>query len=91
MALTRNIHTDRTKRVITRSIVTMCADLGISVIAEGIECAEEAISLRELGVRLFQGYFFARPAVEQLPVVSQDLMGSLERQFETALPLRSGT
>lgn len=85
MALTRNIHTDRVKRVITRSILMMCADLGISVVAEGIECAEEAIALRELGVRLFQGYFFARPAVEQLPVVSLELIGQLERQLETAL------
>jgi EAL domain-containing protein (putative c-di-GMP-specific phosphodiesterase class I) len=91
MALTRNIHTDRVKRVITRSIVTMCADLGISVIAEGIECAEEAITLRELGVRLFQGYLFARPAVEQLPIVPPELVAGLDRQLETALLLRSGT
>ena len=91
MALTRNIHTDRTKRVITRSIVTMCMDLGISVIAEGIECAEESVALIDLGVRLFQGYFFARPGVEQLPVVAPDLFVSLERQLETALLLQSGT
>lgn len=91
MALTRNIHTDRVKRVITRSIVTMCGDLGISVIAEGIECLEEAIALRELGVRLFQGYLFARPAAEQLPEVSRELIATLDRQLETSLLLKSGT
>lgn len=58
--------------------------------AEGIECAEEAIALRKLGVRLFQGYFFARPAVEQLPVVLPALVAGFDRQLETALPLKSG-
>ena len=91
MALTRNIHTDRVKQVITRSIVTMCLDLGISVIAEGIECDEEALALRELGVRLFQGYLFARPAVEQLPAVSDQLLVRLGRRPETAALLKSGT
>jgi EAL domain-containing protein (putative c-di-GMP-specific phosphodiesterase class I) len=74
MALTRAIHEDRVKRTITRSIVTMCADLGISVIAEGIEQVEEAEALRDLGVRLLQGYVFARPGLEQLPPVATPMV-----------------
>lgn len=69
MALTRDIHSDRTRRVIVRSIALMCAELGVTVIAEGIESAEEALCLRELGIQRLQGYYFARPEIERLPAV----------------------
>jgi EAL domain-containing protein (putative c-di-GMP-specific phosphodiesterase class I) len=69
MALTRSIDTDEVRTHITRAIVGLCNSLHISVIAEGIETLNEAVALRNLGVRLFQGYYFARPAIEQLPVV----------------------
>jgi EAL domain-containing protein (putative c-di-GMP-specific phosphodiesterase class I) len=36
---------------------------GISVVAEGIERIEEKITLIEMGVTLFQGFLFARPAI----------------------------
>ena len=79
------------KRVITRSIVMMYADLGISVIAEGIECLKEAIALQEIAFRLFQDYLSAKPAVEPLPGVPQELIATVEQQLETALLLKSGT
>jgi EAL domain-containing protein (putative c-di-GMP-specific phosphodiesterase class I) len=69
MALTRNIHADRTRRVIVSSITAMCAQLGITVIAEGIESVEEVHCLWDLGIRRFQGYYFARPEIERLPTV----------------------
>jgi EAL domain-containing protein (putative c-di-GMP-specific phosphodiesterase class I) len=46
----------------------MARDLGISVIAEGIESMDEATALRDLGIHLFQGYLFARPGLESLPM-----------------------
>ena len=85
MALTRNIHEDRVRRVITRSITTMCAELGISVIAEGVESAEEVLCLRELGIRLFQGYYFARPALEALPAVNAALYAASSEALERHL------
>lgn len=66
-ALTRNIHEDRTKRVIVKSIIEVSFELGIQVIAEGVEKTEELEVLRELGIRLVQGYLFAKPAFESLP------------------------
>jgi EAL domain-containing protein (putative c-di-GMP-specific phosphodiesterase class I) len=48
----------------------MCQELGILVIAEGVESIAEYQLLVELGVTLFQGYLFARPAFEQLPPVT---------------------
>jgi EAL domain-containing protein (putative c-di-GMP-specific phosphodiesterase class I) len=71
MALTRNIHLDRNRRLITAAIVNLCREMNILVVAEGVEVIEEAVALRELGVRLFQGYLFAKPAIEALPVVSE--------------------
>jgi EAL domain-containing protein (putative c-di-GMP-specific phosphodiesterase class I) len=70
MALTRNVHEDRVRRAIVNAVIGMCRELGISVIAEGIETLDEALALRALGIRLFQGYLFARPAVECLPGIA---------------------
>ncbi|MCW6506690.1 EAL domain-containing protein [Lichenifustis flavocetrariae] len=68
MDLIRGIDTSRVKRVLVRAIVTACADLGISVLAEGIETVDEYAALRDLGVRLQQGYLFARPAFQALAI-----------------------
>ncbi|MBP0574677.1 EAL domain-containing protein, partial [Mycobacterium tuberculosis] len=37
-------------------------DLGIEVIAEGVETADQLDALTREGCRCFQGYFFGRPA-----------------------------
>jgi EAL domain-containing protein (putative c-di-GMP-specific phosphodiesterase class I) len=69
MALTRDVDTDEVRHKIAKAIIGLCNSMHISVIAEGVETIAEAVALRELGVTLFQGYLFAKPAVEQLPVV----------------------
>ncbi len=66
MALIRCIDVDRIKRTIVANLVRMAADLGVLVVAEGIETVSEYEALRDLGVGLFQGYLFARPAFEAL-------------------------
>jgi EAL domain-containing protein (putative c-di-GMP-specific phosphodiesterase class I) len=66
MALIRGIHDDRRKRVITLGMIAVCQTLGIEVVAEGVEAAAELDILGEAGVRLFQGYYFARPALGRL-------------------------
>lgn len=73
MALTCNIHQDKIKRVIVNSIVQVCIELNIKVIAEGIEVKDELASLQDLGLSLFQGYLFARPAFESLPPILFDM------------------
>ncbi len=37
--------------------------------AEGVETGSEYRVLRGMGITLFQGYLFARPVLETLPVV----------------------
>lgn len=45
-----------------RSVLGMCADLGLEVVAEGIESADQAATVLAAGCRLAQGYLFGRPA-----------------------------
>lgn len=70
MGLIRGLDGDRVRRTIVAGIVNVCRDLGIGVIAEGIETATEYRALADLGVDRFQGYFFARPAFETLPQIA---------------------
>ncbi len=70
MALIRAIDRSASRRTIVASVVRMAEDLGIECIAEGIETAAELQTLREIGLRLCQGYLLARPAVETLPSAS---------------------
>lgn len=62
MELTRNIDQDRVRRGIVKGILSICTDLGIVPLAEGVETVGEAKALRDLGVELMQGYLFAKPA-----------------------------
>jgi len=61
MSLVRGIHLSQTKQKLIRSIVELCRDLKIQIVAEGIETVEERNALIRLGGDLCQGYFFARP------------------------------
>ncbi len=55
------ITTGQSQRRLVASIVEIGKALGIEVIAEGVETAEHARILRDLGVDAFQGYLFAPP------------------------------
>lgn len=62
MTLIRDIHLFPTKQRVVRSMTQLCADLGLPVVAEGVECQQERDVLIELKCDLLQGYFFAQPA-----------------------------
>ncbi len=66
--LVRGIHSRGPRQAIVRAILQVCRDLGIELIAEGIESREEFQWLCDEGVNFFQGYLFARPAFEALPI-----------------------
>ena len=46
---------------VTAAIIQMADAIGLTVIAEGVETAEQAEVLQAIGVELAQGYHFARP------------------------------
>jgi EAL domain-containing protein (putative c-di-GMP-specific phosphodiesterase class I) len=62
MSLVRNVHTSPVKQKLVRSMTSLCLDMGIAVVAEGIEVVEERDTILELGCGLLQGYLYARPA-----------------------------
>lgn len=64
MGLIRGIDARAPAQVIVRNVTRMCQELGIRVIAEGIETAGEFDCLREMGIELMQGYWFCRPMFE---------------------------
>jgi EAL domain-containing protein (putative c-di-GMP-specific phosphodiesterase class I) len=68
MNLVRGIESNGPRQAIVRAVVQVCGDLGIDVIAEGVETLAEYDCFVEHGVRLFQGYLFARPGFENLPL-----------------------
>ncbi|HUF95229.1 MAG TPA: EAL domain-containing protein [Acidimicrobiia bacterium] len=61
MSLVRGIETDTTNRALVKGIAAMAIDLGILVVAEGIENAEERDLLIETGVEFGQGYLLGKP------------------------------
>lgn len=46
---------------LVRGIVTMAQHLGLHVVAEGVETAQQALFLRQNGCPILQGYYFDRP------------------------------
>jgi EAL domain-containing protein (putative c-di-GMP-specific phosphodiesterase class I) len=69
MELIRGIDRDGVRQTIVDGVLGICRRLGIRVIAEGVETVEELDTLRAMGIELFQGYLFARPAFQALPPV----------------------
>ncbi|MGH7298770.1 MAG: EAL domain-containing protein [Polyangiaceae bacterium] len=61
ISLVRGIDTDSRRQSIVRSMAKLCGELGMLVVAEGVETPPERDTLAELGCDLLQGYLFARP------------------------------
>jgi EAL domain-containing protein (putative c-di-GMP-specific phosphodiesterase class I) len=60
--LIRDVDSSPIKRRLVASMTRLCGDLGMQVVAEGIETAGERDALVELGCDLMQGFYFAHPA-----------------------------
>jgi EAL domain-containing protein (putative c-di-GMP-specific phosphodiesterase class I) len=61
MSLVRDIDRNSKRQELVRALVKVMADLGIEVLAEGIERADEGAACHALGCTLAQGYFYGRP------------------------------
>ena len=69
MELIRGIATSLARQTIVAGVIMMARQLGVAVIAEGVETEAELVALRAAGIQLFQGYLFAKPVVASLPPV----------------------
>ncbi|WP_415892187.1 EAL domain-containing protein [Neptuniibacter sp. PT8_73] len=57
----RQLLTDKNDAAVVKTIILMTQNLGLKVLAEGVENAAEYDYLLENGCELFQGYLFSKP------------------------------
>ena len=61
----KDMTTDADTRTLVKTIVGMTQDLGLEVIAEGVESIEQVEMLMEMGCHYFQGFYFDAPSSPQ--------------------------
>lgn len=64
-SIIKDIHRHKTKEYILETMLSFAEKLGIHLIAEGIESAEELMKLTRMGVHFGQGFLLGRPGTEQ--------------------------
>jgi EAL domain-containing protein (putative c-di-GMP-specific phosphodiesterase class I) len=75
---------DRTRLTIIASILALGEQLGIKVVLEGVETADEKQALRDVGARYLQGFHFARPSLEA--IASESAIFPLEGAMAGQVP-----
>jgi EAL domain-containing protein (putative c-di-GMP-specific phosphodiesterase class I) len=82
--------TDIRRQALVRAIKGLADELGILVIAEGVETRDEALWLGRNGITRQQGFYFARPQLESLGEDLRPRLKALREEMrfgtETGLP-----
>ncbi|MCA9184002.1 MAG: EAL domain-containing protein, partial [Planctomycetales bacterium] len=65
LSFVRDVTHDFQSNAIVRSIVSLGTGLGLTIVAEGVETAEQASVLTEAGVSILQGYYIGKPMSAQ--------------------------
>lgn len=60
-SLVKTLAQNQKARILIRSLAVICSDLGIKLIAEGVETLEQLDILKELRYNEVQGYLFSKP------------------------------
>lgn len=60
-AFIKELSESSSDRVITQGIINMAHQVGLKVVAEGVETGEQAQLLKQYGCGFAQGYYYARP------------------------------
>jgi EAL domain-containing protein (putative c-di-GMP-specific phosphodiesterase class I) len=77
MGLVRGIDADPVRQAVVRGVAGIATGIGSTLLAEGVETAAEYRTLHGIGIHLFQGYLFGRPALERLETVDDATWASL--------------
>jgi diguanylate cyclase (GGDEF)-like protein len=65
----KDIHTDADDAAIVAAIIAMARNLGLSVVAEGVETRQQLAFLKRYACDHYQGYFFSKPiSAEELVI-----------------------
>ncbi|MGC3987808.1 MAG: EAL domain-containing protein [Pseudorhodoferax sp.] len=83
----RGVLQDTNDAFISQSIIELAVNLGLHVIAEGVETIEHYLALLDYGCPAFQGYFFARPMA--LQDFQQHVAASNAKHAGTLAPMRN--
>jgi len=70
-SLVDGVHENPIQAMVIQRLVQLAHDLGIKVIAEGVEIAEDLAWLQSCGADYVQGFLLARPAAD--PILAQDM------------------
>lgn len=92
--LTRDVDTDRSGRALATAFTSYAREMGMAVVAEGIETESELETLRSLGVGYGQGYFLRRPgpldeAIRPIEAITAPAATQL-RPYASASPTGAG-
>jgi EAL domain-containing protein (putative c-di-GMP-specific phosphodiesterase class I) len=61
VSLTTRIDTDPRRRALATALISFADEMGMTVVAEGVQTQEEREALQALGVKLGQGFFLGPP------------------------------
>lgn len=64
-SLAQNVSTNEKFSAIVNSIVLLCSELDIELIAECVETQEQYEALENMGVEVYQGWYFSKPLPKQ--------------------------
>mgnify|MGYP002410701572 CR=1 FL=1 len=60
ISLVHSVTTNHQSQEIIRSIISLCEQVDIDVVAEGVETLQQMEKLEEMGCHLFQGFLFSK-------------------------------
>ena len=78
-------------REIVKTILRLGRNLGIEVIAEGVETAEQVSLLQSLGCEYAQGYFFSEPLDQSGVAETLLLLGASDYAMPQGFPIQSAS
>jgi EAL domain-containing protein (putative c-di-GMP-specific phosphodiesterase class I) len=90
-ALITRCDEDGTRRAILASLLALGREIGVDVVLEGVERVEEVETLRGIGGRFMQGFYFGRPAFEAMVAESEIQWPAMPAMRAEAVATKIGT
>ena len=73
---------DNRGKTVLRNIITMCKDLKMDVVTEGVETKEQVNFIISCGCQIAQGFFYARPLpLDEFYVFAEEYIGNAKDNY----------